>query len=273
VRAGFDYPGRNRYPIRPLSRHRSARPSKKPVLLRPGTLRSKELRIDELLTRTFELLTFQRIRAERRFGVKAKVDMKAKRILVPIDLERCPLEVFSRVNAYVESSEVSVILLSVINLNIASPENRVYEELSQEVHWYLERLARERIHPDASVLIRVRFGKPAREIRAEAKAQRADLVILPVFEDSLQDRRLSLWNRLSALLFPDLAHQLVRALPCALLIIHAHASFNCQQAWGCAASANTATQHSFAGVGATKPQGASSGHPQAEANWHRRFAA
>jgi nucleotide-binding universal stress UspA family protein len=149
--------------------------------------------------------------------MKAKAGIDAKRILVPIDLQKCPFEVFERINAYVERSEVMVILLHVLNLNIVSPETRVYDELEQEAHQHLERLARENIHPSATVLIRVRFGKSAREIQAEATAQKADLVILPVFDEPSRYRPPSLWERISALVFPDLAQELVRALPCALL--------------------------------------------------------
>ena len=92
--------------------------------------------------------------------MKTKAGIKTKRILVPIDLQKCPFEVFARVNAYAEGSEVTVILLHVVNLNIASPENRIFQELAQEAHRHLERLARENIHPSASVLIRIRFGNP-----------------------------------------------------------------------------------------------------------------
>ena len=187
--------------------------------------------------------------------MKTKAGIKTKRILVPIDLQKCPFEVFPRVNAHAEGSEVTVILLHVVKLNIASPENRVFEELAQEAHRHLERLARENIHPAASVLIRIRFGNPAREIQAEAVLQKADLVILPVFEELARDQRLSLWNRLSVLLFPDLAHQLVRALPCALLIMHAHA--------GCSSEAGSLTRR----------HAAHSDQPEAETIWHRHFAA
>ena len=155
-----------------------------------------------------------------------------ERILVPIDVAKCPIEVFERVNAYAQQPGVTIILLYVVNLNIAVPENRIYDELIHEAQEHLERLAREYIRRTATVLVRVRVGRPAREIRAEAEAQKADLVVLPVFERSIQNRDGSLGKRLLASVWPNTTHQLVRALPSALLIMHAHSQFNCIEHWG-----------------------------------------
>jgi nucleotide-binding universal stress UspA family protein len=156
----------------------------------------------------------------------------AKRILVPLDVEKCPIEVFERVNVYAQEPGVTIILLYVITLNIASPENRIYDEMIHEAQGLLERLARDYIRPPATVLVRVRIGRPAREIRVEAEAQRADLVVLPVFERSIQNRGGSLGKRLLASLRPDTTHHLVRVLPSPLLIMHAHSRFNCIEHWG-----------------------------------------
>src|ERR1035441_624672 len=98
--------------------------------------------------------------------------MKPEGILFPVDVARCPLEVFELVNGLAKRPEVTVILLHVVNLNILAPENRVYEELGQEAQWYLERLANKHVHPLASTITRVRIGNPAEEILAEAKADR-----------------------------------------------------------------------------------------------------
>src|ERR1035437_10676637 len=111
--------------------------------------------------------------------------MKPKRILVPIDIARCPLEVFTRVNAFAGQPCVTISLLHVVTVKIAAADNRVFEELGREAGWYLERLARRHVHADASILIHVRIGKAADEILAEAKAENVDLIILPIFGGSL----------------------------------------------------------------------------------------
>ncbi len=156
--------------------------------------------------------------------------MKAKRILVPIDVTKCPIDIFERVNAYARQPGTTVILLYVVDLNVACPENRIYDELVREAQMHLERLAHDYLHPAASVLIRVRMGRPAREIKDEARTQKADLVILPVFAQTM-DRAGAFGRRLLPLLWPDTAHQLVRALPSALLIMHADSRFDCFEHW------------------------------------------
>jgi hypothetical protein len=55
--------------------------------------------------------------------------MKTERILLPLDIRNCPLEVFSLINGFAEYPGASVTLLRVATLNIAAPEKRVYEEL------------------------------------------------------------------------------------------------------------------------------------------------
>ena len=102
-----------------------------------------------------------------------------ERILLPIDTAKCPLEGFAVVNGFARRPGVTVILLQVLNLNIAAPENRVYEELGREVYSHLCRLAHEYVPPFASTAVRVRAGRPEEEILAEAAEQKVDLIILP----------------------------------------------------------------------------------------------
>ena len=70
--------------------------------------------------------------------VTAGWGMKPEKILVPIDTAKCHPEVFNRVNAFGCHPGVTVILFHVIHLDIAAPDNRVYEELAQEARWHLE---------------------------------------------------------------------------------------------------------------------------------------
>jgi nucleotide-binding universal stress UspA family protein len=159
--------------------------------------------------------------------------MKPKRILLPLDIRKCPLEAFSVVNDLAKHPGATVILLHVVTLNIAAPDNRVFEELGREAGWYLERLARRHIHADASILIHVRIGKPADEILAEAKAEKVDVIILPTFGGSLWKRGASFWKRLVAPIFPGkIVEKLARNAPCALFFMHAESRFNCEERWG-----------------------------------------
>jgi nucleotide-binding universal stress UspA family protein len=155
--------------------------------------------------------------------------MKPERILVPLDIRKCPLEVFSVVNGLVSHPGDTVILLHVVTLNIAAPENRVYEEHGRDAHWYLERLARGCLRPDITTSIRVRVGNPAEEIVAEAAAVKADLIVLP-------SQPPSFWRRVFGPILPRLTERVVREAPCRVLLASAPGRFDCEDAWGRAGS-------------------------------------
>ena len=133
--------------------------------------------------------------------------MKPEGILLPLYIRKCPLEVFSAVNGLAKYPGATVTLLHVVTLNIAAPEKRVYEELARDARWYLERLARGCLRLDlTTTIIRVRVGKPAEEILAEAAAGNADLIILPCYPPSF-------WNRLFAPILAGVVEQVSRKAP------------------------------------------------------------
>jgi nucleotide-binding universal stress UspA family protein len=158
--------------------------------------------------------------------------MKPERILVPIDTARCHPEVFNRVNAFVGRPGVTVILLHVLHLNIAAPDNRVYEELAWEARWHLEQLAREFLHPGVATLFHVRIGKPVHEILAEAETEAADLIILCISGGRNWGHRAFFPKRLLAPWFGGTSQRLVRQAACPLLVVQAEGRFNCHGHWG-----------------------------------------
>lgn len=158
--------------------------------------------------------------------------MKPERILLPIDIAKCPLEVFAVANGFAGRPEVTVILLHVVNLNIVAPENRVYEELGREVYSHLCRLAREYIHPFASTAVRVRAGQLEQEILAEAAEQKADLIILPSWGPSWWARLAASWRRQPDASRPRWAQNIVRKAACAVSVVNVKTRFNCEKAWG-----------------------------------------
>jgi nucleotide-binding universal stress UspA family protein len=151
--------------------------------------------------------------------------MKPERILLPLDIRKCPLEVFSVVNGLVKHPGTTVTLLHVVTLNIAVPENRIYEELGADGRWYLERLARGCLCRDVASIIRVRLGKPAEEILAEAVAWDADLIVLPTYVPSF-------WGRLLARILPDAVAQVTRKAPCRVFRVSVKGRFDCSDVWG-----------------------------------------
>jgi nucleotide-binding universal stress UspA family protein len=158
--------------------------------------------------------------------------MKPERILLPVDVTRCPLEVFDLVNGFAKRPEVTVILLHVVNLNILAPENRVYEELGQEAQWYLESLANKHIPPMASTITHVRVGNPAEEILAEAKAESVDLIILPTYGPSFWNRLKGLWTNVCIPPVSTLAERVIREATCGVFVVLAKTRLNCERAWG-----------------------------------------
>src|ERR1035441_2388648 len=151
--------------------------------------------------------------------------MKPERILLPLDIRKCPLEVFSVVNDLAKQSGVTVTLLHVVSLNIAAPEKGVYEQLGREAHWHLERLARKCLRPGVAAITRVRFGKPAEEILAEAVAGNIDLIVLAAKPPSF-------WSRFFAPILPRVVERVIREATCGVFLATAKKWFNCESIWG-----------------------------------------
>ena len=158
--------------------------------------------------------------------------MKPERILLPIDIARCPLEAFDVINGFAERAEVTLILLHVITLNILSPTNRVFEELGQEAQFYLQRLGNKHLHSVASTIVHVRTGNLADQILVEVKSERADLIVLPTYGPSFWDRLRGLWKPASNPIVSRLAERLIREATCGVFLVLAKSRFNRERAWG-----------------------------------------
>ncbi len=158
--------------------------------------------------------------------------MDPDRILLPLDIADWPIEAFRVVSRFAQRPGVTIILLHVVNLNIAMSENRLLDELAGEARASLERLAQEYLPPSTATLIRVRHGEPAGEILAAAKEESADLIVVPM-------RRAPLWRRLFPAWFPGTVVKLIRHPPCGLFVLEVMTHFNCQKIWGRAAEKPT----------------------------------
>ena len=158
--------------------------------------------------------------------------MKTEKILLPLDVGKCPLEIFELVDSFARRPEVTVILLHVVNLNIVSPLKRVFDELAAEAKSYLDRLADRQFSPSASITIHVRQGEPAAEILAEAANEKPDLIILPTYGASFWNRLKSLWKPACNPVISPMVERVVRQAKCAVFVVAAKTCFNCAQAWG-----------------------------------------
>ena len=151
--------------------------------------------------------------------------MSLERILVPVDIAKWPVEVFSVANTFAKQPGATVILLHVVTLNIAAPEKGVYEQLGLEAHWHVERLVRRCLRPGITTATRVRFGKPAEEILAEAADGNVDLIVLA-------SKPPSFWSRLFAPVVPRVVEQVIREASCGVFLTTAKKRFNCEGIWG-----------------------------------------
>ena len=140
------------------------------------------------------------------------------RILLPIEARNCPVEAFSLVNGMANRSQLAVILLEVLNLNVLLPERRVYDELSAETHVSLRRLADTYLPPSSLVETHVRFGEPAKEILSEAKAENVDVIVLPNHGPSFWQRLRFVWKSCSNPMFSALVERVMREAECDVLI-------------------------------------------------------
>jgi nucleotide-binding universal stress UspA family protein len=151
--------------------------------------------------------------------------MNPERILLPLDIRKWPVEVFSVVNGLANHPGVTVILLHVVTLNITAPEKSVHEALGRDAHWYLKRMARGCLRPGVATTTRVRFGKPAEEILTEAAASSVDLIVLPSYPPSF-------WSRLFGPILPRVVERVIREALCGVFLATARSRFNCEKMWG-----------------------------------------
>lgn len=158
--------------------------------------------------------------------------MEIQKVLLPVDVARCHLGVFDLVNRIGRSSQMTVILLHVVTLDIIAAENRIYEELVWDAQSYLEKLASSYLRPNISTLLRVRRGKAAEQILAQARADHPDLIVLPTHYRFIgKGSALPSCDRPSATV-SALARKVIRGADCDVLVIPFNTRFDCEKAWG-----------------------------------------
>jgi nucleotide-binding universal stress UspA family protein len=150
--------------------------------------------------------------------------MEVGRLLLPIDLRRCPLEVFPLANGFTKPFGGEVLLLHVLDRGSAAAGTE-YER----AHHHLEHLARDFMRSSVEVRPRVRAGLPHEEIFAEATEARADLILLPVYAPSL-------WRRLVGPGCGSTARHVVSGASCGVFVVTVKTPFNCLRHWNGQAS-------------------------------------
>jgi nucleotide-binding universal stress UspA family protein len=147
-----------------------------------------------------------------------------ERLLLPIDLRKCPLDVFPFANGFSKPFGGEVILLYV--LEPLSPDAELMRDTAR---LHLEHIARDFLRASVEARARVRLGLPHEEIFAEATEARADLILLPVHAPSI-------WRRLAGSGYGSTARNIVGGAPCGVFVVDAQTRFNCLRRWGAKAA-------------------------------------
>ncbi len=158
--------------------------------------------------------------------------MEIRKLLLPIDVNKCRPAVFDVVNRFARESQVTAILLHVVTLNVIAAENRVYEELSAEAVSYLEKLSLQYINPVVSTIRRIRIGKAPEEILSQADSDRPDLILMTADRKSLQNSPVLRRLRLSPASRSRTVSAVLKRAPCDVLVLPTTGDFDCKKVWG-----------------------------------------
>jgi nucleotide-binding universal stress UspA family protein len=143
----------------------------------------------------------------------------AERLLLPIDLKKCPLDVFPFANGFTKPFGGEVILLHVLEASSADAD---LMRVTAQRH--LEHIARDFLRSSVETRQRVRVGLPHEEIFAEATEARADLILLPVHAPSI-------WQKLSGSGYGSTTRSVVGGAPCGVFVVDVQTRFNCLRRW------------------------------------------
>jgi len=148
----------------------------------------------------------------------------ADRLLLPIDLASCPLEVFPLATRFTKPVGGEIVLLHVLDRRQGLGQSVTGELEHRRAERHLRRLGRDYLRFPAQPCFRVRVGTPHEEIVAEAAAQNADLILLPVFAPSI-------WKRMVGYGYGATARSLVARAPCRIFVVDVRMRFNCLRRW------------------------------------------
>jgi nucleotide-binding universal stress UspA family protein len=104
--------------------------------------------------------------------------MSAKHILVPLNLSRGGTDALLHLRQMALEAPLRASLLYVLELNIAAPDRRLYQELRNEAQSSLAALSRLFFGHEQAARLCVRFGRADQEILAEARDCRSELILL-----------------------------------------------------------------------------------------------
>ncbi|MGD1084325.1 MAG: universal stress protein [Verrucomicrobiota bacterium] len=135
--------------------------------------------------------------------------MKPRHILVPLDLSQGKTDTLLHLQRMAEEGPVCATLLSVVELNIAPSDRRLYPELCKEARSHLAVLSRIYFGHEGAARLCVRVGRADQEILAEARYCQSELILM----SSSRPRR---WHQLFR---SRTVERVVQFAPCPTLVL------------------------------------------------------
>lgn len=148
-----------------------------------------------------------------------RLGLTARRLLLPIDLAKCPPEIFPVANGFTQPFDGEILLLYVVDRRKQASRRDVSEDELRRAEALLQRIGDEYLSPRVGAAFRVRVGIPEEEIRDEAAARNADLIPLPVFAPSR-------WRRLFGSTSGETARNVVIGAPCRVFVVDVRTRLN-----------------------------------------------
>jgi hypothetical protein len=148
---------------------------------------------------------------------------KVNRLLLPIDLAKCPMDIFPLANGFTKPFEGKIILLYVLD-----PKLNRHRHLSREVDLrqaerHLVRIG-QHLNSTVEACFRTRIGIPHEEIFAEASAAQADLILLPLFTPSI-------WSRVVGSRYGETARNVMAGSSTRVFVVDVRSRLNCLRHW------------------------------------------
>jgi nucleotide-binding universal stress UspA family protein len=147
----------------------------------------------------------------------------AGRVLLPLDLAKCPLEALALANGVTRRFGAEVTLLYILD-TVGGGDTADADARRRHAASCLERLAEQHLRSTVTGVCRVRRGAPADEIIAEAEASGPDLLILPTYPPPL-------WKSLLARPCGETARQVIGRIPCRAFVCEVQSRVNYLRCW------------------------------------------
>ncbi len=145
---------------------------------------------------------------------------QANRLLLPIDITKCPLGVVALANQLTKRHGAEVILLYVVEYNTSVAQClRLYKFRREQAKVCLRKIGDQFLKKTITGVYRVRFGCPSDEIIAQAVESGVDLLLLPVFPPTF-------WNVLVQKQPCRTSRELTVRAPCRIFAYEAHSKIN-----------------------------------------------